>query len=310
MIDASIARSGVQNGCPFRQRSRRTWTASLPARKPSGEPEGSRSANVARAAQFSLALALSLFLSPAALAQAPPPPDPWPGLVADIFQDRTIAEPDGVVALQAPARAEDAAIVPMTIKFDEPARRVRKVTLVIDQNPAPMAAAFTIGEHSGLTSIATRVRVNSYTNVHAVAETQDGALHAAVQFVKASGGCSAPAVKDIDEAMNNLGQMKYREFKAEEAGRREAQIMVRHPNNSGMQMDQLTHLYIPAHFIDKIVVKQGDELIFSMEGGISLSEDPNFRFTYAPNGAKTIRVEAHDSKGTVFTGEWPIADAS
>jgi len=30
--------------------------------------------------------------------------------------------------------------------------------------------------------------------------------------------------------------MKYREFKSVEAGRREAQIMIRHPNNSGMQM--------------------------------------------------------------------------
>jgi sulfur-oxidizing protein SoxY len=86
--------------------------------------------------------------------------------------------------------------------------------------------------------------------------------------------------------------------------------MIRHPNNSGMQMDQLTHLYIPAHYIDKVTVKQGDALLFSMEGGISLSEDPNFRFSYAPSGAKTISVEAHDTKGNVFNGEWPIADAS
>jgi len=57
-----------------------------------------------------------------------------------------------------------------------------------------------------------------------------------------------------------------------------------------MQMDQLTHLYIPAHYIDKVEVRQGGDLIFSMEGGISLSEDPNFRFSYAPNGAKTITV--------------------
>jgi sulfur-oxidizing protein SoxY len=57
-------------------------------------------------------------------------------------------------------------------------------------------------------------------------------------------------------------------------------------------------------------VRQGDDLIFSMEGGISLSEDPNFRFSYTPNGAKTIRVEARDNKGNVFKAEWPIADAS
>lgn len=257
-----------------------------------------------------LALAFALAFVHAAFAQAPAREDLWPGLVRDIFQGRAMTERDGVLVLEAPVRAEDAAIVPMTLRFLDPVARVKKATLVIDENPMPMAAAFVIGEGAGVGFISTRVRVNSYTNVHAVAETGDGALHAEARFVKAAGGCSAPAVKNIDEANAHLGQMKYREFKSAEAGRREAQIMIRHPNNSGMQMDQLTHLYIPAHYVDKVVVRQGDAPIFSMEGGISLSEDPNFRFSYAPNGAKTISVEAHDTKGNVFKGEWPIGDAS
>jgi sulfur-oxidizing protein SoxY len=262
-----------------------------------------------------LGATLALFLSCSlpqepALAQAPPVPDPWPGLVTDLFQNRAIAEGEGVVSLEAPVRAEDAAIVPMTLKFVDEARRPRKATLVIDENPMPMAAAFTVGERSGVTSIATRVRVNSYTNVHLVGEMPDGALVSVVKFVKAAGGCSAPAGKNMEEAMKSLGKMKYREFKNSELGRREAQIMIRHPNNSGMQMDQLTHLYIPAHYIDRVEVRQGDELIFSMEGGISLSEDPNFRFVYTPNGAKTLKVEAHDTKGNIFKGEWPIGEAS
>ena len=61
---------------------------------------------------------------------------------------------------------------------------------------------------------------------------------------------------------------------------------------------------------DAVEVWQGDELIFRMEGGISLSEDPNFRFTYAPNGAKTLRVVAHDNTGGSFKAEWPIAEGS
>jgi sulfur-oxidizing protein SoxY len=230
--------------------------------------------------------------------------------VTDLFQGRAMASGEGLITLEAPARAEDAAIVPMTIRLADPKAQIKKATLVIDENPMPMAAAFAFGQGAGVGFISTRVRVNSYTNVHVAAETNDGALHSQVKFVKAAGGCSAPAVKNMDEAAAHLGHMKYREFKSAEPGRREAQIMIRHPNNSGMQMDQLTHLYIPAHYIDKVTVRQGDALIFSMEGGISLSEDPNFRFSYAPNGAKTISVEAHDTKGNVFKGEWPIADAS
>ena len=33
---------------------------------------------------------------------------------------------------------------------------------------------------------------------------------------------------------------------------REAQVMVRHPNNSGLQMDQLSRLYIPAYFVESV----------------------------------------------------------
>ncbi|WP_442755806.1 quinoprotein dehydrogenase-associated SoxYZ-like carrier [Methylocystis sp. JAN1] len=255
-----------------------------------------------------LAAVLLAALAPSALAESNAP-DPWPGLVTDIFHGRQVAPADGTVSLEAPKRAEDAAIVPMTMRFADPAK-VKSATLVIDQNPMPMAASFTLGDKAGVDFIETRVRVNSYTNVHAVAETQDGKLHSEVKFVKASGGCSTPAGKDPDEALANMGKMKYREFRSAVAGRREAQVMIRHPNNSGMQMDQITRAYTPAHYVDAVEVWQGDELIFRMEGGISLSEDPNFRFTYAPNGAKTMRVVAHDNKGGVYKGEWPIAEPS
>ena len=69
------------------------------------------------------------------------------------------------------------------------------ITLVIDQNPAPMAAKFELGPDANVTEISTRVRVNSYTDVHAVAELSDGQLYMVKTYVKASGGCSAPAAK-------------------------------------------------------------------------------------------------------------------
>lgn len=233
--------------------------------------------------------------------------DPWPDLARDLFPGKSIVM-DDAIALEAPVRAEDAAIVPITIRLMRPG--LRKATLVVDQNPMPMAAAFTFGADAGVSFVETRARVNSYSNVHAVAESADGALHAQVKFVKAAGGCSAPAGKDMDEAAANMGKMKYRAFKSADPARREAQIMIRHPNSSGMQMDQLTHLYIPAHYLDKIEVRQGEALLFAMEGGISLSEDPIFRFDFKPNGAKTLSVEAHDTKGNVFKQEWPIGEAS
>src|SRR6202047_2808136 len=239
--------------------------------------------------------------------------DPWPGLVQDIFNNRPMNDGADVIAIEMPYRAEDAAIVPVTLRTKlspGDTRRVKTITLVIDQNPAPMAAKFELGPDANVSEISTRVRVNNYTDVHAVAELSDGKLYMTKTYVKASGGCSAPAAKNADDAKGKLGQMRFRQFakpgEGPTSGAREAQIMIGHPNNSGLQMDQLTQLYIPPFFVNELRVWQDDSLVLAMKGGISISEDPNIRVTYVPNGAERFRVEAKDTDGHVFQNEWKV----
>lgn len=259
--------------------------------------------------------------APLAPAAAPDPNDPWPGLVQDIFNNRAMNDGTDVIAIEMPYRAEDAAIVPVTLRSKLAAgdsRRVLRITLVIDQNPAPLAAKFELGPDANVSEISTRVRINNYTDVHAVAELSDGKLYVAKTYVKASGGCSAPAAKTADDARSRLGQMRYRQFArpgqgpagAPASGAREAQIMIGHPSNSGLQMDQVTQLYTPAFFVDQLRIWQDDSLVLAMEGGISISEDPNLRFTYVSNGAKRFRAEARDTEGHIFRNEWKIDDSS
>ena len=185
-------------------------------------------------------------------------------------------------------------------------RTLQSLTLVIDENPAPVAGTFTIGPHSGVTSISTRVRVNSYSYVRVVAELSDGQLYGVKAYVKASGGCSAPAAANADATKSMLGQMKFRTFHSEADGLPEAQIMLRHPQNSGLQMDQLTRLYVPPFFIENLKIWQGDDLVMAMDGGIAISEDPNIRFNYKPNGAANFRAEAIDTSKDQFKDEWLI----
>lgn len=239
--------------------------------------------------------------------------DPWPGLARDVFKGRPLADGEGLIAIEMPARAEDAAIVPVTLRATLPsgdARVLKGFTLVIDENPAPVAATFKVG--SGATMISTRVRVNSYTNVHAVAELSDGRLYVVKTYVRASGGCSAPMAKNAEEAKTSIGQMRFRQFAnpaGSTGGPPEAQIIIRHPNNSGLQRDPLSLLYIPLLIVRDLRVWQGDELVLEMDGGISISEDPNIRFSYRPNGATTFRAEATDTDGRVFKAEWPAEQA-
>jgi len=156
-------------------------------------------------------------------------------------------------------------------------------------------------------SLSTLVRVDAYTNLHAVAELSNGQLYATERFVKAAGGCSAPAAKQEADGIP-LGTMRFRQFPPEQGadtGLREAQLMIRHPNYSGMQMDQLTRLYVSAHFVKSVRIWQGDELLLSIESGISISENPEFRFDYRATGGASFRAEVEDSEGNSFRHEWP-----
>src|SRR6266700_1974980 len=162
--------------------------------------------------------------TPAAFAQnAPagadqPSEETWNSIKGDIFKDRPILDGAGLVILDAPRRAEDSALVPigMRVNFaDSDTRTLHSLTLVIDENPAPVAGTFTIGPRSGVTSISTRVRVNSYSYVRLIAELSDGKLYGVKTFVKASGGCSAPAASNADASRSLLGQMKFRSFRSD-----------------------------------------------------------------------------------------------
>jgi sulfur-oxidizing protein SoxY len=238
--------------------------------------------------------------------------DPWPALAAQIFDNRAIQDGGTILSIDAPYRAEDAAIVPISIHNSTPdadARHLQAITLVIDENPSPVAVKFSPGANSGVRSISTRIRVDSYTKIHAVAEMADGQLYATERFVKAAGGCSAPAAKQEANSVPS-GTMRFRQFPpAAGSDVREAQLMVRHPNYSGMQMDQVTRLYVPARFIAAVQIWQGDDLLMAIESGISISENPEFRFDYRPNGATQFRAEARDNEGNVFTQSWPSTRA-
>lgn len=227
----------------------------------------------------------------------------WSELREDLIGDVTPLDGSALFSVDAPVRAHDAATVPLVIKqTDLDAAPITSATIVIDENPAPMAAEVTFGDAMAPLDFELRVRVNMYSNVRVVANNADGAFMNG-RFVKASGGCSAPATKDAALALASMGQMRLKHFgdtPAMSNQRREAQIMLRHPNYSGLQRDQITQLFIGAHFIDKLEVFQGEDVLFTLEGGISISENPVFRFNYTDNGSTTIRVRASDTDGNIF----------
>ncbi len=252
---------------------------------------------------------------------AAPQQDLWPGLADALFPNRTMMEDGTMIKLGTPLSAEDAALVPITLHIDEgidnmaadDPHRIKKITVVIDNNPSPVAAVIEFGPKAGVTTIETRVRVNQNTKIHAVAETVDGKLYVSESYVAAAGGCSAPSATNLDPNDPQIGTIKVRqlapEYVSTDARRKEAVVMIKHPNNSGMQMDPTTHLYIPARYVNSLKITQGDDLLFAITGGISISEDPNFRFDYLANGTNILHVEATDTTGKKFSKDWTLNPA-
>lgn len=255
--------------------------------------------------------ALVALAPPIATAEELPEADMWPGIRKEVFAQRDILESDGRIALESPYRAEDAALVPLTMRIPASvARDAVALTLIVDKNPAPVVAKFEFGPAAGPGErmISTRVRIDMYSHVRAVLETADGKLHMVTKYVKASGGCSAPAGKDADAALASLGRMQIKTYDqlsgpaaANASAMREAQIMVKHPNYTGMQMDQLTRQYTPAMYVNTMEVTRGGERVFRMEGGISVSEDPAIRFTYGAAPEETLEARITDTEGRIFS---------
>ncbi len=227
----------------------------------------------------------------------------WAEISADIVGDTALQDGAALLSIDAPYRAEDAATVPVVIQQTDTGPTITALKLVIDENPSPLVAEFRFGPAMHPLKLETRVRVNQYSNLRVIADA-DGGSFMTGRFVKASGGCSAPATKDPAAALAGMGEMRLKLFgeptAQQSTPRREAQIMIRHPNYSGLQRDQITQLFIPAHFIHALEVWQGDDLLFAMEGGISISENPVFRFDYSDNGAPALRVHAVDTDGNTF----------
>jgi sulfur-oxidizing protein SoxY len=233
----------------------------------------------------------------------------WPQIRTALFADRAISAQTPLLKLAAPKTAEDAALVPITITIAEEAvQRVRAVTLVVDNNPAPVAAKINFGDlyrdgtDVGDRTIELRFRLDQLSPVRAVLELDDGSLHMAARFVAGSGGCSSTSVKDTDQALIDLGKTRLKLSTDRTRGEnwREVQAQIRHPNFSGMQIDAKTNAYTPAHFIENISFNVGSQTLATLETGIAISEDPNIRLSFSTSSPGVLSMVASDTNGNVF----------
>lgn len=230
----------------------------------------------------------------------------WNTLLKDYyFEDKTIIESNELFNFSVPYRAEDGAMVPIKIVSKIPQTEehyIKSLWVIIDKNPKPLAGKFQFSPRNGKADLSMRIRVDAYSQVRVVAETNEEKYYMVKHFVKSSGGCSAPASSDAATALARLGKIRLKTplLKSLEEPV-QTRLAISHPNTSGLQKDQVTTLFIPPNYISKIDVTFEGEPVFSAETDISISENPNFKFYFKPTKAGILTTEVTDTKGNKFT---------
>lgn len=227
----------------------------------------------------------------------------WAALQKSYFPGKKL-EAAPFVRLTAPARAASGDQVPFAFSIDHPMtakRYIKSVTVFVDTNPVPLTAVFHFNPQSGKAEISTRIRFESESPVHVVAESNDGRFYVNATTVKASGGCGGPALGDNAETAALAGKMKIAldgPFKPGDVNK--ARLLIRHPMYTGLQRDLTTNGFRPAWFIDKIDVTYKGKPVMTADTSIGISENPSIAFGFVADGPGALQVAIRDNQGATF----------
>ena len=228
---------------------------------------------------------------------------PWAALQQSHFPGKKL-EAATFVHLTAPARAASGEQVPFAFSIDHPMtaqRYIKSVTLFVDENPVPLTAVFHFNPQSGKAEISTRIRFESDSPVHVVAESNDGRWYVNAITVKASGGCGGTTLGDNAAAMAAAGKMKMAldgPFKRGAVNK--ARLLIKHPMYTGLQRDLSTNGYRPAFFINKIDVTYNGKPVMTADTSIGISENPSIGFGFVADQPGALQVVIRDNEGATY----------
>jgi sulfur-oxidizing protein SoxY len=257
--------------------------------------------NHPRSMLLSLLMLATLASSPSAA--APGAESSWDGLQEAYYGGKTL-EDAPFIRLTAPLRAASGDQVPFAFSIDHPMNAkqyIKSVTVYVDENPVPLTAAFHFTPDSGRAEVSTRIRFESDSPVHVVAETNDGKFYVNQVLVRASGGCGGPAPAYDAAAMAAAGKIRMaldEPFKR--GGLTRARLLIRHPMYTGLQRDMETHGFRPALFINKIDVTYNGKTVMTADTNIGISENPSIQFGFVADRPGALQVVLHDNKGATF----------
>jgi len=246
----------------------------------------------------------------------------WGDIKDAVFGDQFLIEGKKYIEIEAPYRAEDDGRVNIGANINlAPGDLLKSVHVILDNNPVPVSAVFTLADPMPRFNFDVTMRINGPTPLHVTAQTSTGKIFMVETFIKTSGlgACSAPPGTDAEEALATLGEMiiQFEDPVQElatlgsdqslglQSGPNEnsmATVDLSHPSHSGLQMDQITLLFLPMRAVQTLDVNSDTNPYLNIEGSISLSENPSVSFS-VPQSTFELGVTMTDTDGTVTTAK-------
>jgi len=232
--------------------------------------------------------------------------DNWSELKETYFSGKNIESNQEIIKLSAPRRAESGAQVPFSFSIDYPMNAniyVKSVHILAGVNPIPVIGVFHFFPESGKAEISTRIRLETDSYIHVVAETSDGKFYMNALPVRATGGCGGAVEGDEKEIRLTAGKIKFHVDENMTNDRIvKGTLLVKHPMYTGLQRDLMSQGFRPAFFINKAIIKYNSKKVMDADLFIGMSEDPNIQFNFIKNEAPgLIEVEIKDNEGGTFT---------
>ena len=123
----------------------------------------------------------------------------------------------------------------------------------------------------------------------------------AKSFIKAAGGCSAPAGPGLSKS---TGKIKTRVMgKLSLSNPNLLQLKIRHPNYSGLESPLPGQKKPEPYYISNVKAKLDGKLILDFKTTFSISTNPSFRFFIHPKQEGKLEIIATDTKNKVYKHE-------
>lgn len=230
----------------------------------------------------------------------------WSVIQSAFFVDKTVQQQPDYIQIEAPAQAEDASIVPVTVQVKLPTTNITQVYFFTDANPIVHTATFAPQQATRQFKLATRIRLESNSHFRVIVEDDTGHLWMNDVIIKTpGGGCGGGIPSDEARLRASAGEMKVQPYWGNSSALSELSFHIRHPMRTGFERTAQGY-YAKAWYMQHLAFQLDTAPWLKATLGPGISANPYLRFFIAATEAHLLSIEAKDNEGQVFHQQFSL----